>query len=62
MIIRKSTSNGQPVSSTTNTEQALDTAVITSVLTRYFDGTNYSKNGYSDIISVDNDMTFPIKD
>lgn len=43
-------------------EQGLDTAFIISVLTRYFEAENYAENGYQDIISIDNDVVYPLAD
>lgn len=45
-----------------NVEQELDTAFVISTLTRYFDPENYVKNGYQDLISVDNDIIYPVKE
>ena len=43
-------------------EQGLDTAFIISILTRYFEAENYAENVYQDIISVDNDIVYPLAD
>ena len=43
-------------------EAALDTAIYTSVITRYFDAETYLEQGYQTPISIESDITFPTQD